>query len=307
MLTRFTLRQLEYMVAVGETGAIAQAAERLNVSSPSVSTAVAQLEEELGAQIFVRRHARGLSLTPGGRRIFNEARRVLHDAGRLYALAGETRELPGGPVSVGYLTSIGPVIAAGVRRSFEEAYPEARVTTWVAHQAKLLNMLDRAEIDLAVTYDIDLPPEDPFAPVAELPPYVALAADHPLAGETEIPVAALADEPMVLLDLPLFREYILSAFHEAGFRPRIAERSADLAVVRSLVANGFGFSLLNMRTRSREAMDGAPLAFVPLAGGQRPLTLGVLSKRTEWRSRIQTAFEEHVVKLAEKGRLPGVR
>ena len=90
-------------------------------NSPSVSTAVAQLEEELGAQIFVRRHARGLSLTPGGRRIFNEARRVLHDAGRLYALAGETRELPGGPVSVGYLTSIGPVIAAGVRRSFEAA------------------------------------------------------------------------------------------------------------------------------------------------------------------------------------------
>ena len=42
----------------------------------------------------------------------NEARRVLHDAGRLYALAGETRELPGGPVSVGYLTSIGPVIAS---------------------------------------------------------------------------------------------------------------------------------------------------------------------------------------------------
>lgn len=67
MPLRITLRQLEYFVAVGECGSIAQAAERLNISSPSISTAISQLEAEFGLQLFIRRHAYGLSLTQGER------------------------------------------------------------------------------------------------------------------------------------------------------------------------------------------------------------------------------------------------
>ncbi|MFD1809219.1 LysR family transcriptional regulator [Gemmobacter lanyuensis] len=48
MPLRFSLRQLEYLVAVGEAGSIAQAAERVNVSSPSISAAISQLEEAFG-------------------------------------------------------------------------------------------------------------------------------------------------------------------------------------------------------------------------------------------------------------------
>ncbi|KAG1702712.1 Carnitine monooxygenase oxygenase subunit [Nymphon striatum] len=69
-LTGDNLSQLEYLVAVGESGTIALASERVNVSSPSISAAISQLEAEFGIQIFVRHHAQGLSLTPGGRRIF---------------------------------------------------------------------------------------------------------------------------------------------------------------------------------------------------------------------------------------------
>ncbi len=57
MALRFTLRQLEYLVAVGETGSIAAASERVKVSSPSISAAISQLEQEFGLQLFVRRHA----------------------------------------------------------------------------------------------------------------------------------------------------------------------------------------------------------------------------------------------------------
>ena len=52
MARRFTLRQLDYLVAVGEAGSIAGAAERLNVSSPSISAAIAQLEAEFGLPLF---------------------------------------------------------------------------------------------------------------------------------------------------------------------------------------------------------------------------------------------------------------
>src|SRR6186997_3107725 len=67
MVLRFTLRQLEYLVEVGDYGSVTEAAERVNVSAPSVSAAISQLERECGITLFVRRHAHGLSLTQAGR------------------------------------------------------------------------------------------------------------------------------------------------------------------------------------------------------------------------------------------------
>ena len=87
MPIRFSLRQLEYLVVVGECGTIARAAERVNVSSPSISTAISQLEAEFGLPLFVRKHAHGLSLTPGGRQFVEQARVVLAEAARLNDLA----------------------------------------------------------------------------------------------------------------------------------------------------------------------------------------------------------------------------
>lgn len=55
-----TLRQIEYFVAVAELGSIALAAERLHISSPSISTAILQLERTFGLQLFIRQHAPGL-------------------------------------------------------------------------------------------------------------------------------------------------------------------------------------------------------------------------------------------------------
>ncbi|WP_245469819.1 LysR family transcriptional regulator, partial [Mesorhizobium sp. M7A.F.Ca.MR.362.00.0.0] len=78
MPLRFTLRQLEYFVAVGEAGSIAKAAEQVNVSPPSISASIAQLETEFGVQLFVRKHSHGLSLTAGGRIFLKEAARLLN-------------------------------------------------------------------------------------------------------------------------------------------------------------------------------------------------------------------------------------
>src|SRR5258708_12581968 len=64
---RYTLRQIEYFIATAETGSITLVSERVNVSQPSISTAIAHLEEELGTQLFARRHAHGLPLPSASR------------------------------------------------------------------------------------------------------------------------------------------------------------------------------------------------------------------------------------------------
>ena len=306
MPLRFTFRQLEYLVAVGEAGSIALASDKLNVSSPSISSAISQLENELGVQIFVRQHAQGLSLTAGGRRIFNEAREILFRAGTLTDLAGDIRQKPGGPIAVGCLITIAPLVGAAIRRSFQAEFSDAAVSLREAHQAQLLHMLGRAEIDVALTYDLDIPSDIAFSGLLEMPPYVMVAADHPLAGRGEVALGEIAAEPMVLLDLPMTRDYFLSMFHAEGLRPNIAERTGEIAVSRTLVANGFGYGFVNARTRSHHAADGRELAFLRLKGDHRPMVLGLASKRSAHRARIATAFEDHVRGLVESQTLPGI-
>jgi DNA-binding transcriptional LysR family regulator len=138
-----------------------------------------------------------------------------------------------------------------------------------------------------------IPQDVRFEPLASLPPHVLLAADHPLAGEPALAPERLATEPMVLLDLPLSRDYFLSHFVAAGLRPRIAERTRDMAVVRSLVAHGYGYALANVRAGADRAPDGTPLRRVPLAGAPRPITIGLATMRGERQTRLLAAFAAH--------------
>ncbi len=307
MPLRYTFRQLEYLVAVGEAGTIALAAQRINVSSPSISAAISQLEAEFGTQIFVRHHAQGLALTPGGRLIFNEARRILDRAAALTGIANDIADKPRGPIAIGCLTTIAPLLSASLRRSFQTEYPDATVTLREGHQLDLLHMLGRAEIDLAITYDLEIPKDIGFDPLLSLPPMVMLAQGHPLAARSQIDLADLAREAMILLDLPHSREYSLTMFQTAGLRPQVAERTAELAVLRSLVANGFGFGLVNSGTHAQVSPDGLPLCFRPLAGDHRPMVLGLASKQTAHRPRIIRAFYAHLQARAGQGDLPGMQ
>lgn len=293
MPLRFTLRQLEYFVAVGEAGSIAKAAEQVNVSPPSISSSIVQLEAEFGIELFVRRHSHGLSLTTAGKVFLKEAARLLSELDALRGIANNLSEKVRGPLSVGCLLTFAQIVLPSLRRKFEIAHPDVRVRQFERHQGQLLEMLQQGEIDVALTYDLEVTQDIAFEPLISLPPYVMLPEGHPLTGKESVTPEELADEPMVLLDLPFSRDYFLSAFHHKGVRPNIAERTADIAVMRSLVANGFGYGIANMRPLNTLSPDGKPLSFVALAGGIRPLTMGIAMPNAEHRTQTVLAFINH--------------
>ena len=305
-MLRFTLRQLEYFVAVGEMGSIALAAEKVNVSSPSISAAINQLEKEFGLPLFVRQHAQGLSPTLAGREMLKRARTVLDEAEGLVDLAGDISGNVQGPLSIGCLLTFAQVVAPALRASFEALYPDVRVTQSELDQAQILARLRRSEIDVALTYDLDLPGDLVFQPIATLPPYVVLPETHPLAHRAGVSVAELRPFPMVLLDLPFSSDYFLSFFADAGFTPRIAERTRDMAVMRSLVANGFGFSIANVRPLNDLSPDGRRMRFVPLEGGARAMRMGLLSSPDAESVNVIRTFIEHCKSEHRDGRVPGL-
>ncbi len=304
MTLRFTLRQLEYLVAVADCGSVALAAERVNVSSPSISAAIGQLEATFGLHLFVRRHAQGLSLTEGGRQFVATARGVLAAAGRLTDSAAAITGRVAGPLTVGCLLTFAQVLLPKLRRSFCDAHPEAEFRQHEGHQAELFDGLRAARLDVALTYDLEIPPDLEFLPLVPLPPHALLPPDHPLAGHTFVTPADLAPHPMILLDLPFSADYFLSLFSAAGLRPQIAERTRDMGVMRAMVANGFGYSIANIRLGSDRAPDGKRLILVPLKGA-RSIQLGLLLPKSADRRRTVAAFVSHCQTTLTEAALPG--
>lgn len=204
------------------------------------------------------------------------------------------------------MVTLSPFVLPELRRGFEEANPLVNLSHVEAHQVDLFARLRRAEIDVAITYDLEMPQDLAFETLTELAPYVLFATDHPLAKRRAVSLETLEALPLVLLDLPLSREYFLSLFHNRGLRPSIAERTQNLMMVRSMVANGFGYSLLNIHSLNEHAPDGKALRYVPLESEERPMVMGLATVGTERKPRVLRAFEEHCRRCVRPDSVPGM-
>jgi DNA-binding transcriptional LysR family regulator len=303
---RFTFRQLEYFVAAGETGSITLASERINISQPSISTAISNLETELGVQLFIRHHAQGLSLTPAGRRLLIEAKTLLAQALHLYDVVSEVTDIVRGQLSVGCLVPLAPMIIPELCHEFTRAFPEVVIRQQERHQEDLLEGLRRAEIDVALTYDLQIPKDIEFEPLAVLPLHVVVGEGHRLAGHRSVALEEVAPEPLILLDLPISREYFMTAFLSRGIEPNIGARSSYPDVIRTMVANGYGYTLANVRPRSEFSLDGRRLVRLKLEGEHRPMRIGVARLGGLVKTRLLAAFENHCRSFISDGYIPGM-
>jgi len=292
MAHRLSLRSLRYFVAAAETGSITAAAARVHVSQPSVSEAIARLEADLGAQLFLRRQARGLTLTVPGERFLVQARNLLSHADEVERFADTMGDSLAGEVRIGCFVTLAPFVLPALLAGFAKAYPGITVSFEEANQLELLERLREGRCELAMTYAYGLGEEFDAEVLAELPPRIVLSAEDPLARRRSISLRELADAPMVLLDLPHTRDYFLSLFRSARIEPRIAHRAHTYEMVRGLVARGLGFAILNAIPRQSITYDGGRVAAVPIAETlPKTLAVSLRSKRLTPRPTV-TAFAE---------------
>lgn len=303
---RFTLRQLEYFVAACEAGSVTEAALSIPVSQSSVSAAIAQLEEAVGAQLMIRHHAQGVSPTPAGRRFLEQARSLLREADRIERFVSELTDEVSGPLDLGCLVTLAPLVIPELCREFRSKHPAVTVEVVEAAQDELLDGLRSGRLSLAVTYDLQIDERISFEGLASLPPHALLAAGHRLSGRRELALAELAEEPLVLLDLPHSRDYFRSLFSAEGLEPTIGHRSAHPETIRTMVANGYGYALVNARPRVDSALDGRRLVTVPLAREPQPMVLGVAALADDRPTRVVTAFREHCRSLITPTSVPGL-
>jgi DNA-binding transcriptional LysR family regulator len=190
--------------------------------------------------------------------------------------------------------------------AFLKAFPETKIRSWESHQEGLLNSLRRAESEVAITYDLQISDDVAFLPLATLSPYALFGTSHPLARERTVKLSQLASLPMVLLDMPMSREYFLALFIRERLEPNIAWSSAQFDVVRTMVANGLGYTLANVRPRAEVALDGRRVHRVPLVGDSPPLRIGIATLRELKKTRLVEAFERHCQELISDAYIPGM-
>lgn len=304
---RFTLRQLSYFIAAGETLSVTKAAEQANISQPSVSAAISHLETELNVQLFVRHHAQGLSLTAAGTRLLRAAKESLRVAGELYEVAHEVNDHVSGALNVGTLSTFAPLIAPELWGGFSRRHEAVRMSMTEGGEAELMESLRLARIDLALTYDLHRPPDVSFIELARLKSYVIVGAGHRLAQRQSVSLADLIDDPFILIDLPVSREYFFSLFREVGGTPRVVMETRSSAALRSYVAAGIGYGMMTARPVNMRAENGLPLVYLPIDDISSTLGFGIASLSGLRRSRVAEAFVEYCHEVVAERGLPGVQ
>lgn len=303
---QFTLKQLAYFVAAGEAGSILRAAENIHVSQPSISNAIAHLEDVFQIQLFIRHHAQGMSLTTAGSQIMDQAKALLRDADELRSFAGKLSEQVFGSINVGCFIPLAPIVTPELCHGFMQSHAGVEVNVSEGNQAELLSGLKKGAIDLALTYNLQLESDIAFTALVELKPYVLLAADHPLAARESLSLSALVDEKFILLDLPLSDNYFMSLFDSHNVKPNIYARTRQLEVQRGLVAQGYGYSLGNVRPVNKKSLDGSDLKYVPLSGNNPGLTVGIATLANIRKTIVVDIFSQFCQAQISTEKIPGM-
>lgn len=269
-MLHISLRQLSYFVAAARHGSTLQAALALHVSQPSISHAIATLEAHWGEKLFHRIHAQGLELTTAGARRSALAQALLTQAQALDAPAGQG---VAGSLCVAGLSTLAPMHLPALMRRFSQRFPQVELRLGEGDTETLLSRLERGTLDLALLYDMGLQRAVALHEVGAQAPYVLMPVGHALAKRASVALRDLADEPLVLIDLPHSRQYFLSLLAHAGVRPQVVMESGSLEMVRALVAHGHGLSLLTTRPSRDVSYDGRRLVCKPLSGKMPPQRL----------------------------------
>lgn len=307
MLSRISLRQMQYFVATAESGSIIIASEKIHVSSPSISAAIAHIESELQVQLFIRQHAKGLILTPIGEKVVQECKLVLDQANKLYSLAADFSGSIQGPLRLGCFTAFSPMVYAEIIHGFSNLYKKVSLTLCEDDQLVLLTKLINNELDVVLTYDLNIE-EDliNFEPLASLPPHVLVSEAHPLANNIAVSLEELAEFPMVLLDMPYSNDYFISIFRKQKLSPQIKYSSRYVDVVRSMVANNLGYTILNVRPRNNYSLDGKRIVRLRLSGEHRPMQLGLATAKNATLNTVTQAFISRCRAFISNQYIPGM-
>ena len=295
-----TLNELRYIVALAEERNFRRAAERVFVTQPALSLAVAKLEDELAVSLF-ERGRNDVTPTPIGARVVEQARRVLQEAGRVKDIAVDGRDDLKGAVRLGVIYTVGPWLIPALVPELHKVAPGMPLALEENLTAELTERLKDGRIDVAI---LAAPFEAPG--LSTMPLYdedfvVVVPKGHPFARRKAVEPGMLKGEPLLRLgEGHCFADQVAAACPGSGESARTLEGNS-LETIRNMVASGLGITVLP-RSAAAGAYPKGLLVVVPFTA-PAPSRRIVLAWRESWpREGARAALAQAVRECG----LPGV-
>lgn len=268
------LRHLHYFVAVAEELHFGRAAARLHMAQPPLSRQIQVLERELGVALFVRRNRR-VELTTAGQVFIEGARRTLETADVAVRDAQRAARGEIGRLALGFVGSATYSVLSSLLRAFRMRYPAVELSLHAMTTQEQVTAFQQRSIHIGILR----PPVGErmlaLRTVVREPLVAVLPASHPLAQSERVPLAALADESLILYpraDGPGIHDAIVSLCLQAGFTPRIVQEAAEMTTIAGLVAGGIGIALV---IASIEHLHSWGVVYRPVDGDIPPWELSL--------------------------------
>jgi LysR family hydrogen peroxide-inducible transcriptional activator len=240
-----TLTELRYVVALAQERHFGRAAQKCFVTQPTLSLALAKLEDELGARLF-ERNKNEVLVTPRGQAIVEQARRVLDEVAKIPHIARGAADQLAGALRLGVIPTIGPYLLADLVPILRKRAPAMPLVIEENLTGNLAPMLREGELDVVV---IALPfalPGVKTRVVYEEPFSVVVPEGHRWQTRKSVKPAELAEENLLVLNNGhCFRDQVLEACPgQANTALPEGRAGSSLETIRNMVASGLGVSVL---------------------------------------------------------------
>ncbi len=290
--------KLEMFIALASERHFGRAAEACRVTQPSLSSAIRQLEDQLGVQL-VFRGSRFQGLTPEGQRVLDWARRIVGD---MRALKDEMRSVHAGlsgNLRIGVIPTALPMVAE-LTAPFTARHPNMRVTILSRTSAEILAGIESLELDAGLTY-LD---NEPLGRVTQTPLYAEFyrflcAANSPLASRPRLTWAELAHESLCLLTADMQNRRIVNQhLSEVGVRAAPTVESNSTIALVAHVKSGLWASIVPMKLA--EMFTGQGLTAIPIVDPEVEHLVGLITARRDPQTPVLQALIDEAGRLAVK-------
>jgi DNA-binding transcriptional LysR family regulator len=259
------LRQLRYLVALAEERHFTRAAARSQVAQPALSQQIGKLERELGVPL-VDRTTRRVRMTDAGELLVAHARRALAELDDARSGIEQLSGLVAGRITIGLTQTPGPLDLVRLLGDFHARFPGVELAVREGLSTMLADALREDALDVAflsIVEETDRRGLD-LHELAEEPLVVALPREHRLAHRTRLTIGDLRGEELVAFsEGATIRTAVRRIALAAGFEPRIAFETNEVARARAIVAAGLGVAVL---PRSDAEAPGPPVRTAALRG-----------------------------------------
>ncbi len=276
----FTLRQLQYFVAVAEQGTVSRAAQNLSISQSAVTEAIKELEGDLGVELF-ERHSRGLNITHKGHQFLRHATKILADVSDARRTFSGDAEAMTGRLQLGVTSLVAGYVLSDLLARYRRAFPGVDVTAIEDNGDYLEHLLVGGELDIAVMVISNLRDRMALqAEILEISPYrLWMPLGHPLSTAEIISLADIAAEPLIMLTIDEIEENTGKLLMALGARPHVAFRTRSVEAVRSLVATGAGVALLPDLVYRPWSLEGDRIESRDISGSLPVVQVGMVWRR----------------------------